>query len=461
MQSTERQKFEESWKSAFEGAEMTPSDNVWNSIEVGLAGAESARMKKRVVFYQRVAAATIGVALITGLYAFYLSNGTNEQLADASKPNTLQPTQPEKTNSSSNQETPQAIDHGGGPAASQSEPRLTSGAATQPTTPTGQQFARLNNVTTVNNDRFTKYQIKNAAGFVPASVPNLEVTWPGSVAFDSTYSSEPTTEVIAQEPVSTTELVAELSPDKSQEKQGRKTVAEGFWVAIGGAAGNYAPNSAATQTGGYLQATGVAKASDSFAGSGPRSNPSKVGYAYTIGMAAGKRFGRVIVQSGVNLVKQEIEYTSNYAAISTSNTAAASVAEYQASSLQLTNEYKVASSIDIVSIPVQVGYLIVDRRVGWQMNAGVSSDFFLRNTLVDKSGQQQSYTQGAGDSSPYRSVNWSGLVNTELSYRLGTNFRLSLVPGVRYSFQTLLKDPANSGKPIILDVGLRLRYVIK
>src|ERR1041384_250948 len=73
MQNTERQKFEESWKSAFDGAESTPPDRVWNSIELDLAGQESATMRKKVVFYQRLAAAMLLFALSAGVYAYYSS----------------------------------------------------------------------------------------------------------------------------------------------------------------------------------------------------------------------------------------------------------------------------------------------------------------------------------------------------------------------------------------------------
>jgi hypothetical protein len=115
--------------------------------------------------------------------------------------------------------------------------------------------------------------------------------------------------------------------------------------------------------------------------------------------------------------------------------------------------------MEIVSIPVQAGYMIVDRRLGWQINAGVSSDFFLKNILEDKSGQRERFTQSAGSESPYRSVNWSGLMNTEVSYRIGNHYRLSLVPGVRYSFNSILKDPTDNGRPIVLDVGFRFKYL--
>jgi hypothetical protein len=117
--------------------------------------------------------------------------------------------------------------------------------------------------------------------------------------------------------------------------------------------------------------------------------------------------------------------------------------------------------MEIVSVPVQAGYMIIDRKLGWPLNAGVSPDFFIRNILTDESGQREKFTQSAGDESPYRSVNWSGLLNTELSYRIGTHYRISLVPGVRYSFNSILKEPSNSGRPVIMDVGFRFRYLFE
>src|ERR1044071_3666975 len=75
MENTERQKLEEEWKSAFDGAETTPPDSVWNSIELDLAGQESATMKEKVVFYQRLAAAMLVFALSAGVYAYYSSMG--------------------------------------------------------------------------------------------------------------------------------------------------------------------------------------------------------------------------------------------------------------------------------------------------------------------------------------------------------------------------------------------------
>jgi hypothetical protein len=172
-----------------------------------------------------------------------------------------------------------------------------------------------------------------------------------------------------------------------------------------------------------------------------------------------------VLQTGINMNRQQISYISNYDS-RIANESKAAVSDYLAAnsstgatSLNYTSEYTVNSTMEIISIPVQVGYLIVDRRLQWQVNTGVSSDFFLRNVLVDESGTRGKFTQEAGSQSPYRSTNWSALMNTELSYRLGPHYRFSLVPGVRYSFNPILKNSGDSGRPLVLDVGFRLKYL--
>src|SRR3954465_2187725 len=66
MKRTERQKFEERWQEAFEGSEMTPSDSVWSNIDLKL---DNEKMKRRVVYYQRLAAASVIFALLLGVGA--------------------------------------------------------------------------------------------------------------------------------------------------------------------------------------------------------------------------------------------------------------------------------------------------------------------------------------------------------------------------------------------------------
>ena len=71
----ERNEFEKSWKKAFDGAEATPAESSWSAIESALIAAENSQMKRQVVFYQRLAAASvIFAALITASGFYYWSN---------------------------------------------------------------------------------------------------------------------------------------------------------------------------------------------------------------------------------------------------------------------------------------------------------------------------------------------------------------------------------------------------
>ncbi|HYC85415.1 MAG TPA: hypothetical protein VEB86_09345, partial [Chryseosolibacter sp.] len=71
----ERQNFEDGFKQAFEQAELNPPDNVWNSVEFELARTEADQMKRRLMFYKMVAAASIIFALAAvGMNLYLLRN---------------------------------------------------------------------------------------------------------------------------------------------------------------------------------------------------------------------------------------------------------------------------------------------------------------------------------------------------------------------------------------------------
>jgi hypothetical protein len=263
----------------------------------------------------------------------------------------------------------------------------------------------------------------------------------------------------------TAPLVATLeAPEEIEETKKEKSHSNVLWLALGGSAGNYTPNTSSSNAASSASSFSAGPQNyDAFnkTTSPPKPSP-KVGASYSVGVMVGKKFGRIVLQGGINMSRQQISYVSNYDS-KTSGVSKAAVSDYlqnnSSAQLSFTNEYTVNSTMEVVSIPVQVGYMIIDRKLGWQFNTGVSPDFFIRNVLVDQSGAHGKFTQEAGSASPYRSVNWSALVNTELSYKIGKQYRISLVPGIRYSFNSILKEPTDNGRPIIFDVGFRFRYM--
>jgi hypothetical protein len=69
---------------------------------------------------------------------------------------------------------------------------------------------------------------------------------------------------------------------------------------------------------------------------------------------------------------------------------------------------------------------------------------------------------GWGNDSPYRTVNFSGLLNTEVSYRIGEHYRLALNPGLRYPFGSIYKSQIGvKAMPLTMDVGLKFKYFFR
>ena len=242
------------------------------------------------------------------------------------------------------------------------------------------------------------------------------------------------------------------SEEQSKEKDNST---EKLWTSVGFAAGSFNTVNSNVST------------SQSFAMNNVASQQAKAsGSSYTVGLSMGTRLSnRWVVQGGVNYMTQSSDYTSNAVGASAdfanfSAPAVNSMMSEADSRLVSTAPYTINSSLRFVSIPLQAGYMIVNKRFGVQLNGGVSTDMFLQNTLTPESDNVSKTTQGSGEDSPYRTFNFSGLVGTEFSYKFGQHYRLALNPGIRYPFNSIYKsDQPITAMPLTFDVGLRFRYI--
>ena len=470
MQNSERQKFEESWKNAFEGAETLPPDRVWNSIELNLAGQESAAMKKKVVFYQRLAAATILFALLVGSYAGYevtrgrgeeVTKGRGDEVMKGRGDEVMKGRGDEVMKGRGDEVTKQTVNEK--PSAPAEKTEIKTKIKETPKSISRETFVARND--DKKHDATVQQQELREQLVLAEDKPEENII----AAKEPDEKAEvQKADIPKEEEKKVTEVVSpllqqlEAGPETVVEPKRTRKTRESLWLALGGSAGNYTPNTPTATSPTIMQSSFAAKGPALSLTTVPAPKPqSKVGSSYSVGVGVGKKFGRFIVQTGVNLNKQQINYTSNYDSHTSSNSSKAAMSDYlpQSNNLSLTSEYTVSSTMDIVSIPVQLGYMIIDRKLGWHINGGMSNDFFIRNILVDKSGQRDRSIEESGSASPYRSVNWSALASTELSYRIGAHYRVSLVPGARYSFHSILKNTTDSGRPVVLDVGFRFRYI--
>lgn len=259
--------------------------------------------------------------------------------------------------------------------------------------------------------------------------------------------------------------------DKKDKRDDDQFASEKLWTSVGFAAGSFNTinSSVSNSSGSMMMADARKDAVDKVASQQAKAS----GSSYSVGVSLGTRISsRWVLQGGVNYMTQASDYTaSSVGTADFENFQAPSVnsimsADKQSSSTEAlsnvvpTAPYNVNNSLQFVSVPLQAGYLLVNRKVGVQLNGGLSTDLFIQNTITPDGDNLEKETKGNGSASPYRTVNFSGLVGTELSYRFSQHYRLALNPGVRYPLNSIYKsDQPVTATPLTFDIGLRFRYI--
>jgi hypothetical protein len=447
MENMEDEKFSEDWKAAFEDAGIKPSVSVWSNIDLKL---ENEKMKRRVIYYQRLAAASIFFALLLGAFGVQYFNNRKDSLA-TSTPRIEPEIGSENLNSTSSVVNKKpSIEHEKQLPSIQSDTKKNEeydgGRISSEHSILNQVEANRSASDIASANRFAVHKIDDR------TIKNSENQFARFSSFMAPHLSknEPPQLKKQNELIP---LVSEL-PELTTTSKSQRKKNEDLWLSFGAGAGSYNPGNGSQSL-----------ASSSLANQNLMdSKPQSMGTAYSMGLTVGKKIGeRWVMQTGINYMNQMLSYTSNFASYDASNRLTARIADYAGTTpLTMTQPYKVNNNLEFVSVPVQAGFLIINRKVGLQFNAGFASDIFLRNTLQDQSGQLSKYSKGSGDGSPYRPFNLAGLASTELSYKIAHHYRISLMPGLRYSFQPLLKSPSTgTTTPFVLDIGFRFKYIFK
>lgn len=498
----ERQKFEDRWQDAFKDAEQAVPGQVWTNVEQQLIQAESGTMKRKVVYYQRLAAASVLLALAFGAVATYYAGfydgkiSGEKQLTTTQKGNTggndgiqkagtgADAVNPDSSTyevtrrsleENTTSENGQLANNGSGDEKNgqhqllarenQNDEVITARqekvgnrrGADNTVTKQNKPDGRNNTILLTENDQQEENGTEKA-------LTRRSIAYNGLAPLkdrpeeDAQVKGKPRVVEIARRlPAISSAFMKDSKKEKNKEEQ--------LWASLGASAGNYSPHvnadvSAERSFNAPSSSAALPQNSSSSSSISPKGN------AYSFGLNIGAKVSRRwLIQGGVAYMNQAVGYTSNFAAIDQNNKAVAYVSDYAqrteySNTLSTATPYEINSVNEFVSIPVQAGYLLLDRKFGIQINSGIATDFFLQNTLTDKSGRFEKFSENAGEESPYRSVSWSGLMGTEFSYKLGSQYRVSLAPGIRYSFGSVLKSGA-SNNPMVWDMGFRFRYIFK
>lgn len=468
----EKQSVEDSFKNAFHEAEMHPSSEVWTHIELGIEKEEGAILKRRVVFYRWMAAASIllAVSLLGGSYFTSTTyqnplalNNQAYEVADGV----------DKVPNTTNQVVPVEVNPDVSEFSNPSQTLTKENSNSKENQLTNSNDAKV--ASTINRD-FNSLLKSNAAVSsiemvslvdkadvispkyakrTPSPLPPLVVQRPYRIQFPKT------------EPDQIDLLLAAIEMEEKEIKKKRSVTKETLWTSLTMAAGSYSPVISSSSNNSPIFALDAGSLSN-----GQLVNVSSQveasGYSFSSGISVGGKVAdRWIVQGGVNYLTQNSNFSSNAVLVDRANNLKlASLntlnAEAYNGFIQSSSLYMVNSTLKYFNVPLQAGYLIINKAFGWQMQGGFSTDFFLQNTLSAEDAGLDRVSQGSGDDSPYRTVNFSGLLGTEVSYRFGEHYRVALNPGIRYPFQSVYKSELGvRAAPITFDVGLKFHYIFK
>jgi hypothetical protein len=519
----ERQNFEDSLKEAFNNAELSPSDAVWDGIELDLMKAESKKMKNRIVFYKMLAAASVifGLALAGSSYYFFaetqganelaMNNATNRENNKANSSNETSKSQAQLTidpsvdgtavqNDEGNRTTLEGVDERMTERnISEKKNNTTSRIATDEKSIAGSKDVNIDgndidehqlentsdsfkNSTSTNSKLPTTITGELINGRTTDQAVNVNKYDDGTEAYESLVMSLRRPQLAYLPPVKmnlpeqpkadeVALMLARLSDLERAEQQKEKKDKNGketLWTSVGFAAGAFTGGNASVATKPTMN-TLVASTTNDIADK----EANAAGITYSVGVNLGAKVTkRWVVQGGLNYMTQSSDYTVDNA-IGTPDLKTFSPASINGfdeikggdekvdAKVVATAPYNVNNNVQYLSVPVQAGYLIVNRKFGIQLNAGVATDMFLKNQKTADGDNLQKIDQGRDDS-PYKPVNFSGLMGAEFSYRLGQRYRLALNPGMRYPFSSIYKSEVGvKATPLTYDVGLRFRYIFQ
>jgi len=461
MENWENQNFETEWKKAFDGAEVTPSASVWQTLDISLIQAENIAMKGRIIFYQRMAAGLVGALLMVVGYTVIKSDNIISSQS-LSQNNSVQKNGNDASIVTATSDS--IIDNSEG-ALGETKTELSGRTSSDGDQYNGIQTSNKEpqiQATIFGSENSIEHQVMDSRTADNSKENDLDVNY--SVATISLVEVEKMPIIIVPKEISIAYRVADARPATIVSQKRKAELPENTWASVGFAAGNYMSGAGGAEV--LNSPTSMSSFQYASLGS-PRSNDEKVkqGTSVSLLVSAGKRiFKRWVAQGGISYLNQTSEANSNVVTLIPANEASKVTLDENFSTgisnmVTYSTPSQINSTFQFISVPLQAGYMLVDRKFGLQINGGVSPDFFLKSTVYNEATQQEVSTT-ASSNETFKSVSLAGTGGAEISYRFSRRYRVSLIPGFRYTLTPIYKENIMaSAKPFVVDLGLKFRYV--
>ena len=460
-----RGEFESQLQNKFEGAEMTPSDNLWSRIDADLANDKAAGYRRKLFFYQMVAAASL--LLVVGFVSanLWLNYGNTDQPA-------LSETRSADENNRRND------------TSTKGDIQKPKGPELQDNT-TGPVLAD-EDIVKEKNKTMVLALTENANRDYHAFIADIETAerTENLIQLPAQLHRKPVAEIDAIEApvlanVFTVPTIKSMAIIPSSKKE------ENFWTGINFSSGLFDAGYTETTAAASTVSTSIVRdastaipASASFrtlaaaesVSQSPEQNPQvQTGISYSAGLNGGFLLGkRWRIETGFMYTQNNntsqtsviVERRNNNVAfpLTMSNM---SDQDFNLSRVSYTNEdITLDNTYEFVSIPLKAGYVVLQSDLSIALSAGFSADMFLQNSVKNHHQDLEDFTVKPGAQSPYRDVYFNGLVSTQIMYQLpGLNYSIMVEPMYTVALNHMTRDEyyVNS-RPRTFMLGVGLRY---
>lgn len=506
MEMQDKTQYEQEWERAFADAEMEVSPSLWEKVELGVANVSEGKNKKRLLLFQLLAAASMAFALSIGGVAVYMlelnqNNAGDESISmvDSKKADKSdQPLTREshdgqralKTEANDNINNKQSDIEDETAVAENGEVSR----SIKPSDDTSDNNSRNNNYNnTDEGDRGDNAQGKDIAiikdenksskatdvmapdkndVIAPGNNDNVIALSDGNDIDANRNVTANDSEVLPQEiehlfeyleiaPLAEKEL--KMVPWYSYVPVKKAKQSDNLWAGVGFAAGSYNPNAGSGASGDMAQTAQTATFGANSLRA-PSFTKEETGQAYNMGLNFGTRLSdKWVLQSGIVYTQQQTTSTSNVVSTNdhgSARTLTNSKELETADDVAFTMPYDVTNTYELISVPIQAGFVLLDNKLNIILLSGVANNILLNNHISSESEGIDGVNVSAGENSQYRTYQISGLIGSEFSYDLGSNYRLALIPQLRQSINSITKPDADySSRPTTLEIGFRFKYV--
>ncbi len=126
---------------------------------------------------------------------------------------------------------------------------------------------------------------------------------------------------------------------------------------------------------------------------------------------------------------------------------------------EITDAYQVRNSFEFVSVPLNLGFIIPINKAEVMLKTGATANVFTGGEIIDPNGRLRTEVFKPGNASPYNTVFVQGMVATEVAYRISPTYSLGVQAGYFFAVSDLAKSNVLfSSQPNQYNLGFVMRY---